>query len=61
MKFPLFGAIIIVMNKRIREIEIKIILECFVEECEIKGRLLSVEEFMDDIENSIGWDEVRES
>ena len=45
-------------NICMKKVEMKIILECFVEECKIKGRVLSVEEFMEDIENSIGWDEV---
>ena len=35
----------------------KHILELFIEECEIKGRLLTIEEFEEDIENTIGWDE----
>ena len=32
----------------------------FIEVCEERGRLISMEEFVEDIENSIGWDEVRE-
>ena len=32
--------------------------ECYLEVCEEKGKLLSCEEFWEDIENSIGWKEV---
>ena len=31
----------------------------FIEVCGERGRLISMEEFVEDIENSIGWDEVR--
>ena len=33
------------------------ILELYIEECNIKGKLLTIEEFSEDIENTIGWDE----
>ena len=55
MKFPLFDPIIIVMNENER-----VMVEMFIEVCGEKGRLISMEEFVEDIENSIGWDEVRE-
>ena len=42
------------MNKNER-----VMVEMFIEVCEEKGRLISMEEFVEDIENSIGWDEVR--
>ena len=34
------------------------VLKMYIEECQINGRLLTFEEFVEDIENSIGWDEV---
>ena len=34
------------------------IWDCFCEVCVEKGKLLSFEEFWEDIENSIGWEEV---
>ena len=55
MKFPLFGFIIIVMNENERKM-----VEMFIEVCGEKGRLISMEEFVEDIENSIGWREIRE-
>ena len=33
------------------------ILELYIEECKIKGKLLTIEEFSEDIDNTIGWDE----
>jgi len=36
----------------------KRVLEMFIEVQEEKGRRISMEEFVEDIENSIGWDEV---
>ena len=33
------------------------VLELYIEECKIKGKLLTIEEFSEDIENTIGWDE----
>jgi hypothetical protein len=42
------------MNKNER-----VMVEMFIEVCEEKGRLISMEEFIEDIENSIGWKEVR--
>tara|TARA_R110002050_G_scaffold56751_1_gene127608 strand:+ start:246 stop:452 length:207 start_codon:yes stop_codon:yes gene_type:complete len=35
------------------------VLKVYIEECEIHGKLLTIKEFSEDIENSIGWDEVR--
>ena len=35
------------------------VLKVYIEECEIAGRLLTIKEFSEDIENSIGWKEVR--
>ena len=35
------------------------VLKVYIEECEIAGKLLTINEFSEDIENSIGWDEVR--
>ena len=37
------------------------ILKAYIDECEIAGKLLTIKEFSEDIENSIGWDEVRTS
>ena len=54
MKFPLFDPIIIVMNENERKM-----VNMFIEVCGERGRLISMEEFIEDIENSIGWDEVR--
>ena len=47
------------MNKNER-----VMVEMFIEVCEERGvngvvELISLEEFIEDIENSIGWDEVR--
>jgi len=33
------------------------VLELYIEECKIKGKLLTIEEFSEDIDNTIGWDE----
>ena len=38
----------------------RVMVEMFIEVCGERGRLISMEEFVEDIENSIGWDEVRE-
>ena len=54
MKFPLFDPIIIVMNENERKM-----VNMFIEVCGERGRLISMEEFVEDIENSIGWKEVR--
>ena len=54
MRFPLFDPIIIVMNENERKM-----VNMFIEVCGERGRLISMEEFVEDIENSIGWDEVR--
>ena len=54
LSFLVFSAIIIVMNENER-----VMVEMFIEVCGEKGRLISMEEFVEDIENSIGWDEVR--
>jgi hypothetical protein len=35
-------------------------VEMFIEVCEERGYLISMEEFVEDIENSIGWREIRE-
>ena len=34
------------------------VLEAYIDEVKATGRVMSVEEFVEDIENSIGWDEV---
>lgn len=31
------------------------VLELYIEECKIKGKLLTIEEFSEDIDNTIGW------
>ena len=58
MQFPFRFYIIFVMNKN--ELEI---LKMYIEENRVWlgewGRLLSLEEFVDGVEDSIGWDEVR--
>ena len=54
LTFLQFAFIIIVMNENER-----VMVEMFIEVCGEKGRLISMEEFVEDIENSIGWDEVR--
>ena len=41
------------MNERDKKV-----LEMFIEVCGEGGKLISMEEFVEDIENSIGWDEV---
>ena len=33
------------------------ILELYIEECKLQGKLLSIQEFSEEIENTIGWDE----
>jgi len=38
----------------------RVMVEMFIEVCGERGRLISLEEFVEDIENSIGWDEVRD-
>jgi len=53
-----------VKGRAIEEIEIvnednvEKVWECYLEVCEEKGKILSFEEFWEDIENSIGWREV---
>ena len=54
MKFLGDYFIILLMNENER-----VMVEMFIEVCEEKGRLISMEEFVEDIENSIGWKEVR--
>ena len=38
----------------------RVMVEMFIQVQEEKGRRISMEEFVEDIENSIGWDEVRD-
>jgi hypothetical protein len=55
LKFPGILSIILIMNENERKM-----VEMFIEVCEERGRLISMEEFVEDIENSIGWREIRE-
>ena len=55
LTFPSIFYIIFVMNENERKM-----VEMFIEVCGEKGRLISMEEFVEDIENSIGWREIRE-
>ena len=54
MNFPNLAFIILIMNENERKM-----VSMFIEVCEERGRLISMEEFVEDIENSIGWREVR--
>jgi len=42
----------------VNEDNVEKVWECYLEVCEEKGKILSFEEFWEDIENSIGWKEV---
>ena len=53
-----------IREKSIKEIDcvnegnVDKIWECYVDECECFGKVLSFKEFWEDIENSCGWGEV---